>query len=89
MAKKGFKWSDQYFNDFVETTTINGVFHVFRGRSKTRRLLWGLLFIISFVFCTVVLGFSFKRYFEKPTVSAINVILGGNGMPFPSVTVCN
>ena len=89
MAKKGFKWSDQYFNDFVETTTINGVFHVFRGRSKTRRLLWGLLFIISFVSCTVVLGFSFKRYFEKPTVSAINVISGGNGMPFPSVTVCN
>ncbi|XP_011405345.1 PREDICTED: acid-sensing ion channel 4-like [Amphimedon queenslandica] len=89
MTKKGFKWSDQYFNDFVETTTINGVFHIFRGRTKTRRLLWGLLFFISFVSCTIVLGFSFKRYSEKPTVSAINVILGENGIPFPSVTVCN
>ena len=89
MPTKRFVWSDRYFNDFVETTTINGVFHIFRGRSKIRQILWGLLVIGSFVGCCIVFGYSLKRFTEKPTASTIKVVSSDKGLPFPAVTVCN
>ena len=46
---KRYKWSNRYFSDFVETMTINGVFHIFKGRSKIRQILWGLLVIGAFI----------------------------------------
>ena len=88
--RKGHIWTDKYLSDFIDTTTINGVFHVFRGRSKIRQILWGLLFIGSFVGCCVTFGYSFNSYFERPSASTITVITSErDGLPFPSVTICN
>ncbi|XP_011405340.1 PREDICTED: acid-sensing ion channel 1-like [Amphimedon queenslandica] len=85
-----FSWSDKYFSDFVETTTINGVIHVFRGRSKIRQIMWGLLLISSFIAVCVVIGFNIKEYVNKPTASTILVSPSvKNGLPFPAVTICN
>ena len=85
-----FTWSDKYLSDFVETTTINGVIHVFRGRSKIRQILWGLLLISSFFAVSVVIGYGIKEYVDKPTASTILVVPSvKNGLPFPAVTICN
>ncbi|XP_011405346.1 PREDICTED: acid-sensing ion channel 5-like [Amphimedon queenslandica] len=86
---KGYTLTDQYFHDFVETTRISGIKHIFRGRSKIRRIMWALFFISSFVGCTLVVGKNIARYIEKPTASSIKVIPHDNGMRFPSVTICN
>ena len=89
-ARRGYVWSDRYFSDFIDTTTINGVFQVFRGRSKIRQILWGLLFIGSFVGCIVTFGYSFKQYAEKPTASTITLLsTDRDGFTFPAVTICN
>ena len=89
MPTKGYTWTDRYFHDFVETTRISGIRHIFRGRSKIRRIMWGLFFICSFVGCSFVVGKNIARYIEKPIASTIKVIPHDNGMRFPSVTVCN
>ena len=88
---KGYKWSNRYFSDFVETTTINGVFHIFRGRSKIRQMLWGLLVISAFIGYTVTFGYVVKKYIDKPTASTITQVISSEkeGIPFPLVTICN
>ena len=90
LFRSGHIWTDRYFSDFIDTTTINGVFQVFRGRSKFRQILWGLLFIGSFIGCIVTFGYSFRQYAEKPAASTIKVITEAeNGLDFPAVTICN
>ena len=87
-ARKGYIWSDKYFSDFIETTTINGIFQIFRGRSKIRQILWGLLFIGSFVGCMVTFGYSFEKFIKKPTASTIT-LQSEDSFTFPAVTICN
>lgn len=89
MSAKGYTLTDRYFHDFVETTRISGIKHIFRGRSKIRRIMWALFFISSFVGCTLVVSKNIARYIEKPTASSIKVTPHDNGMHFPSVTICN
>lgn len=90
LVRNAHVWTDRYFSDFIDTTTINGVFQVFRGKSKFRQILWGLLFIGSFIGCIVTFGYSFRQYAQKPAASTIKVITQAqSGLPFPAVTICN
>ncbi|XP_011405344.1 PREDICTED: acid-sensing ion channel 1-like [Amphimedon queenslandica] len=90
LVRNAHVWTDQYFSDFIDTTTINGVFQIFRGRSKIRQIFWGLLFIGSFIGCIVTFGYSFRNFAQKPTASTIKVITQAQtGLAFPAVTICN
>ena len=81
---------DRYLKEFLDDNTIGGINHVFRGRSKVRRLIWALIFIGSIVACITLISISFKTFLEKPTASTITVVTQDDeGVSFPSVTICN
>ncbi|XP_011408196.1 PREDICTED: acid-sensing ion channel 5-like [Amphimedon queenslandica] len=81
---------DRYLKEFLDDNTIGGINHIFRGRSKVRRLLWALIFIGSIVACITLISISFQTFLEKPTASTITVITQDDeGVSFPSVTICN
>ena len=82
--------NDRYLSEFLDDNTIAGINHVFRGRSKVRRLIWGIIFIGSLVACIVLISLSIKRFSEKPTASTITVVSRDEaGIQFPGVTICN
>ena len=81
---------DRYLKEFLEDNTIGGLNHVFKGPSKLRRLLWGLILIGSIIACIILISISFKRFLDKPTASTITVVSQNEeGIAFPSVTICN
>lgn len=87
---RGYQWTDEHLSDFLDTTTIAGVFHIFRERSSLRRLLWGIVFIVCVIGCLVLLGLSTAMFIDKPTATTIIVSsTEESGLPFPAVTICN
>ena len=79
---------DKYIDDFLDDNTIAGINHVFKGRSKFRRMMWGLILISSIVTCLVLISYSIAYFMDRPTASTINIITL-DAVPFPSVTICN
>ena len=81
---------DSHLSEFLDDNTIAGLNHVFRGKSKLRRLIWSIIFIFSIIGCIALISLSIKRFSEKPTASTITVVSRDEtGVVFPSVTICN
>ena len=80
--------TDRYWREFLEDNTIAGISHVFKGQSKVRRSFWALIFIAAIISCIALISLSIQIFLNKPTASTINVITL-DGVPFPSVTICN
>ena len=88
--KCGIKWNDQHVVEFLNNTTINGIIHVFKGKSKIRRITWGLIFLGVVIGCLTLIGFSIKQFIGKPTATTIIYKSSEeNGTHFPAVTICN
>ena len=86
----GIKWNDQHVVEFLNNTTINGVIHVFRGKSKIRRITWGLIFLGAVIGCLTLIGHSIEQFIDKPTATTIVYQSSEeNGTHFPAVTICN
>ena len=88
--KCGIKWNDQHVVEFLNNTTINGIIHVFRGKSKIRRIVWGLIFLAAVIGCLTFISFSIMQFVNKPTATTIIYKSSEeNGTHFPAVTICN
>ena len=88
--KCGLKWNDRYVIEFLNNTTINGIAYIFKGKSKIRRIAWGLIFIGAVIGCITLIGFSIKQFTNKPTATTIIFQSSEeNGSHFPAVTICN
>jgi acid-sensing ion channel 5 len=75
---------------FIQKTSIKGLKHVFLGNSIPRRIIWGFIFSLCSIGCIVVVGFSFRRFFARPTATTIIVrSTPEDGLAFPAVTFCN
>ena len=89
-TKIGLQLNDRHLAEFLENTTINGLVYVFRGRSKIRRIMWGIIFVGATIGCIALLSLSIQRFVSKPTATTVvyqTTELGGTR--FPAVTVCN
>ena len=83
-------YNDHYFNKWLEQTTLNGIIHVFKGKSKIRRILWAVIFVGAVFGCLFTVGDSLYRFIQKPTATTITVESAENsGLPFPAVTICS
>ena len=89
-TKIGLQLNDRHLAEFLENTTINGLVYVFRGRSKIRRIMWGIIFVGATIGCIALLSLSIKKYVSKPTATTIAYETTElDGTQFPAVTVCN
>lgn len=89
LCRGNCKWNNHHLRNFVDNTTINGINYVFRGKSKIRRIIWGLIIFGCFIACVVVIGLNVQRLVNRPTATTINVMtLEEQGLPFPAVTFC-
>ena len=64
-------YNDHYFNKWLEQTTLNGIIHVFKGKSKIRKILWADIFLGAVFGCLFTAGDSLYRFIQKPTATTI------------------
>ena len=78
----------KHFRKYVNTTATHGVRRIFVGRSKIRRLLWLLLFLVALGICLNNCIRQILLLSEWPTRLTV-VERRQDSLPFPAVTVCN
>ncbi|XP_011403357.2 PREDICTED: acid-sensing ion channel 5-like [Amphimedon queenslandica] len=91
--KKSFKLrlkrGQHHFNKWLDNTSIHGIVHVFKGRSRLRRILWLLVFLFASTTCAGIIIFYIVLWAQDPTSTSISFITDDEGQSFPAVTVCN
>ena len=80
--------TDRYLKEFLDDNTIAGINHVFRGKSKVRRMIWAVIFISSIIGCIALISLTIQYFIGKPTATTVNIV-SQEGARFPSVTICN
>ena len=89
--QRGCHLNDPYLKEFLDDNTIAGINHIFKGKSKIKRLIWAFIFIGSMIACITLISLSFRRFISKPTSSTITVVTEDedSGVKFPGITICN
>ena len=83
-------YNDQYLKKWFEETSLYGIPHVFKGKSKIRRITWALILVGLIIGCLFTVGDRLYRYIKKPTATTVTVeSYELTGLPFPAVTVCS
>ncbi len=82
-------WVDKRFNKWLESTTIHGIVHVFKGKSTLKRLFWSFIFLGSVAGLLINIVNRFQHLLSNPTATAVSLDINKDGVAFPSVTVCN
>ena len=86
---KRLKKGQHYFNKWLDTTTIHGLVHVFKGKSRIRRIIWLVSFLFTAFSCAAIIGYYIVLWAQDPTTTTISLVSDSKGQSFPAVTVCN
>lgn len=78
-----------HFNKWLDNTSIHGIVHVFKGKSRFRRLLWFLIFLGASLGCIAILGYDIYIWAGDPSTTTISFTSNSEGQTFPAVTLCN
>ena len=82
-------YNDHYLRKWVEETSLYGIPHVFKGKSKIRRIIWALILVGLSGGCLYTVGRNLERFLKKPTTTTVAVESAElTGLAFPAVTVC-
>ena len=57
------RYNDQYSKKWVDETSLYGIYHIFKGKSKIRRIIWALILVGLTAGCLIA-QFAFV-YFKK------------------------
>ena len=87
--KNRLRIGQHHFNKWLNQTTVHGVVHIFKGKSRLRRILWFFIFTIAAIGCFCILSYYIYYWATDPTATTISVKLNTNGQSFPAVTICN
>ena len=83
------RYNDHDLRKWVDETSLYGIPHIFKGKSKIRRITWALILVVLTAGCLYTVGDNLKRFLEKPTATTVAVESHElTGLPFPAVTVC-
>ena len=83
-------YNDHYLRKWLEETSLYGVPHVFKGKSKIRRIIWGIILIGLIVGCIFTIVDNLLRFIKRPTSTTVVIeTFEKEGLPFPAVTVCS
>ena len=73
--------------DFLESSTIHGLVHISKGKSKSVRAVWGVIVVACFAFAIHMIIDSYKEWQESPVSTTITTH-PITELEFPTVTVC-
>lgn len=76
------------WNSFVESTTLNGMLHVFTGRTRVRRVLWAVFLLSAMAWFSFQSSKLLRKYFSYPVTTKVSLEYDGSP-EFPAVTICN
>ena len=83
-------YNNHNLKKWVEETSVYGVPHVFKGKSKIRRLAWALILVCLIIGCLYTIADNLNRYIKKPTATTVAIEKAElTGLAFPAVTVCS
>ena len=83
------RYNDHDLRKWVDETSLYGIPHIFKGKSKIRRITWALILVVLTAGCLYTVGDNLKRFLEKPTATTVAVESHElTGLQFPAVTVC-
>ena len=83
------RYNDHDLRKWVDETSLKGIPHVFKGKSKIRRITWALILVGLTTGCLITISKNLERYLDEPTASSVAVTSDEkNGLPFPAVTIC-
>ena len=88
LIKRITKRDSKKFMKYVQSTSTHGITHIFIGKSKTRRLFWGLLFLAASVSCFYNVSTLITYYFSVPTATTASTV-HEDELHFPAITICN
>ena len=89
ILKLRLKRGQHHFNKWLDNTSIHGVVHIFKGKSRLRRILWLIVFLFAATTCAGIIIFYIVLWAQDPTSTSISLISDDEGQSFPAVTVCN
>ena len=87
--KNRLRVGQHHFNKWLNQTTVHGIVHVFKGKSRFRRILWFFIFTIAAIGCFSILTYYIYYWATDPTATTISIEPNTNGQSFPAVTICN
>jgi len=78
----------QKWDNFVGSSTLHGLQHVFTSRTLARRILWTLFLLAGIAWFSLQTSKLLKKYFSYPVATKVNLIYE-DAPEFPAVTICN
>ena len=72
---------------FLDTSTIHGLGHITRSKSKFIKCLWTLTVVSGFLAAGMLINDAYKQWGVSPIKSTITTYSIAN-LPFPEVIVC-
>ena len=75
------------FVEFLESSTIHGLAHISRAKSRSARLAWMAIVLASFSIAIAMITSSYKEWQESP-VSTTIITHPITELEFPAITVC-
>ena len=87
--KRVFSVADMW-REFVSSTTLHGLSHVFNNTSIYRRSIWLLLLLASTAYYVYTVSENIQKFLSYPSHTEIFDETPPDGrLPFPTVTICN
>ena len=75
------------FKEFLETSTIHGLYHISAAKAKLLRLFWIFTVFAGFIVSSIMIMNSFQSWKESPILSSTQTRPISEAQ-FPKVTVC-
>ena len=75
------------FKEFLESSTIHGLYYISASKSRFTKFLWALVVIIGFITCGYLINDSFTDWHNSPVSSEISTH-PITELDFPKITVC-
>ena len=79
--------SFQVLWEFLENSTIHGLYYIATARSKLSKTIWVLIILLSFCLAGYLIHRSFTNWEKSPISTSVQTD-SISSAPFPRVTVC-
>ena len=76
------------FNEFGGKTSIAGLANAYQSERTSKKVYWGILFVIGLVITFVALTTTFLDYFDFEVTTSTD-LRSDSSVSFPAVSICN
>ncbi|KAK0395407.1 hypothetical protein QR680_001266 [Steinernema hermaphroditum] len=80
---------DYETKEFSGLTTYHGLVRIYNSRTWPSRIFWCVTVVSCLFLFMIHSGILLWGFYQKPTVTQINVMVPADGLLFPDITICN